>query len=624
MCGIVGILTSESDIRQEEGFVRWALRSMKHRGPDSIGIWDDGRKYMTGFVRLAIRDTSSAANQPMVSPCGHYVLSFNGEIYNTDAFIPGLEARGVKLKTTSDTEVLLHSLIHFGHEAVLPKLDGIFGFGFYDIRAGRLLLARDRAGIKPLYFSRARNCLVFSSQYDHVINHPSAKEWSIDPEVLRTYLELGFVPSGRGIVQNTELLASGSYLLVDAPGEVKFGRYYDFPAMGNEASDQAQLGEILSKSVKEQLVSDVPIGTFLSGGVDSPLVSSYAKKNASRMHSYTIAVDDKVHDESDGAQFYSRAIGTEHHVKTITQQDLIHLTQQNTEAFSEPFADFSSLPTLMLSGFVRETITVALSGDGGDELFWGYPRNVLAYRHLDLITGPRLRTLAKIAREVVLRKPRTIPLRYARVANIVEYAYRSTRIPGAEEWVSLLCDAPSATSQSYCEPLARLIPEDPSPTVLMGFLRKVEFDLHLQRILLKVDRASMFKSLEVRVPFLSNAMLDFAAGSTPAACIQGKQGKVNLKTLLSQLTGSDRAFQAKRGFSIPIGDWLRGPLRADVEGKLHNLPSGLRELISGKAVERLVRSHMVEGDDSGWLVWCLYSLVNWHDFHRNSIGRELG
>lgn len=618
MCGIVGILSSGSDIQAEAAFVRWSLRSMSHRGPDSSGIWTDGRCYLTGFVRLAIRDTSSAADQPMLSPCNNYVISFNGEIYNPEHFVPILERHGVVLRTTSDTEVLLQSLIHLGPEPVLDQADGIFAFAFYDVRQQRLTLARDRAGIKPLYYSRTKDLVLYSSQYDHLINHPANRDRPVDADALRSYLQLGYVPAGSGVIQNTELVPPGSCIVLDPSGEVRRKRYYDFPAAIQLGRSEVSVGQVLSDSVRRQLVSDVPLGTFMSGGVDSPLVSVFAKRHYPAIQSFTIGVDDPVHDERIPAETYARLIGTQHNVRTITEADLLHLIAENSRAYSEPFADFSSLPTLLLSAFVRNKITVALSGDGGDELFWGYPRNTYAFQHLRLITGPRIRILAAMGREMLLRRPRTIPLKFARGLDFIEYCYRTVFIHGAAKWAPLLVPPSPKSSPAYCEHIRQSLPEHKDEASLMGLMRKVEFDIHLQRILLKVDRASMYRSLEVRVPFLANAMLDYASSLGPRDCINGRQGKYNLKSALAQLTGSDLPMQPKRGFTIPIGDWLRGPLRKDVEDKLLQMPSELGDLISRKVVGQLLDAHMNKGQEWGWMVWALYALVNWHACHRRS------
>jgi asparagine synthase (glutamine-hydrolysing) len=302
----------------------------------------------------------------------------------------------------------------------------------------------------------------------------------------------------------------------------------------------------------------------------------------------------------------------------MVEADLLKLIDENTKAYSEPFADYSSLPTLLLSGFVRNRMTVALSGDGGDELFWGYPRNTYSFQHLRLITGSRIRVLAAVGREVLLRRRRTIPLRFARRLDFIEYCYQSTFIHGAAKWAPLLVPSPAKSVPAYVERLRESLPEPVDEASLMGIMRKVEFDIHLERILVKVDRASMYRSLEVRVPFLSNAMLDYASSLGPRDCISGRQGKSNLKASLAQLTGSDLPVQPKRGFTIPIGDWFRGPLRRDVEAKLLQLPPELDDLIPRKAVRQLLDAHFVRGEEWGWMVWALYALVNWHACHRRS------
>jgi asparagine synthase (glutamine-hydrolysing) len=554
----------------------------------------------------------------MVSPCGQYVISFNGEIYNTGRFIPALEREGVALRTSSDTEVLLHSIIYLGLDVVLDQADGMFAFAFYDVREQRLALARDRAGVKPLYYARTSDRVLYSSQYDHLINHPGSRGWQMDPGVLSSYLRLGYVPDGSGLIANTELVRAGTYIVVDTSGNVKRKRFFDFSADIAAAAAKSSLEQVLSDSVRSQLVSDVPVGTFMSGGVDSPLVSAFAKRHCEIIQSFTIGVDDPVHDERIPAEAYARVIGTQHHVRTISESDLLPLIDDNTRAYSEPFADFSSLPTLLLASFVRNKISVALSGDGGDELFWGYPRNTYAFQHLRLITGSRVRVLAEIGRELVLQRPRTIPLKFASGVDFIEYCYRATFIHGAAKWVPLLTRGVPPNSHEYCSKLRNSISITKEETSLMGLMRKVEFDLHLQRVLLKVDRATMYRSLEVRVPFLSNGMLDYAAHVGPRECIKGRHGKWNLKCALGEMMGNDLPLQPKRGFTVPVGSWLRGALRQDVEAKLLHMPEEIGGILSRKAIEQLLDAHMNRGQEWGWMIWALYALVNWHTCHRRS------
>ncbi len=321
MCGIVGVYHYKRHQQNDEGFLNRALISMHHRGPDSSGIWSNQQNYSAGFVRLSIRDLSVNGAQPMLSQCGNYCLSFNGELYNTEKYRERLQTLGVHFKSTTDTEVLLYALVKWGIEEVLQVIDGLFAFAFYDVQRNRLILARDRAGIKPLYIGKGNDGMVYSSQYDHIIDHPYIKDNALNSGAIGAYLSLGYVPENTGVVNSTFMLPHGFYAEVNERG-INIFRYFAYPSFAKPRL-QNEIGSILDKTVKAQLVSDVPIGTFMSGGVDSPLVSYYAKKYAD-LKSFNIGVDDDAMDESKAAQSFADIFKTEHYCKHITEQDLLN------------------------------------------------------------------------------------------------------------------------------------------------------------------------------------------------------------------------------------------------------------------------------------------------------------
>lgn len=619
MCGIVGSYHFKNTTQDDTSFLQWALNTMHHRGPDSNGIWTNQENYFTGFVRLAIRDLSENGNQPMLSDCNQYCITFNGEIYNTEIFKTKLQKSGVQFKSTTDTEVLLYALIRWGAEYVLQHFDGIFAFAFYDSKQNKLILARDRAGIKPLYLGKCNDGIVYSSQYDHIINHHFFQNNSIHEGSLGAYLSLGYVPENAGMIENTFLLPHGYYAVVENKTYTTY-KYFNYSIATKETNNQ-NLEDVLSESVFSQLISDVPLGTFLSGGVDSPLVSYYANK-INPIKSFTIGVDDENIDESKAAKDYANIFKTEHYCKHITETDLLKTIENNTKAFSEPFADFSSIPTLILSEYSRNKVTVALSGDGGDELFWGYPRNAkmlrqgLAFQHSKAIRA------LKLGSSKLFTQNRELIRRHIEVDDFPAFYYRSLFMTGSEYWLPQVFKGKAENAFFFDEIYQQKGCLKTDENSLMNIVRKMEFDIHLQRILIKVDRASMYHSLEVRVPLLSNSVIDYSQSLKYNSCIENGHGKINLKKLLISKSNEELVMKPKKGFVIPIGNWLKDDLKNDVHDKLLNMPTDLQGYFNKSKIELLLNEHFAGKQDWGWFIWSLFSLVNWNHQHLRNFKNE--
>jgi asparagine synthase (glutamine-hydrolysing) len=615
LCGIVGIFSFKDNVEKQTPFINWSLQTMHHRGPDSNGVWCNDKNYIAGFVRLSIRDLSEHGNQPMLSSCGKYALSFNGELYKTDTFKLRLQKEGVNFYSTTDTEVLLYGLIHWGEKYVLENFDGIFAFAFYNSNTNELILARDRSGIKPLYVGHSSKGIIYSSQYDHIINHPYIKSNVINEGAVGAYLSLGYVPENAGVVSSTFMLPHGYYVKVNSSG-YSSQRFFNYSLQQTKTSSKG-LEEILEENVKAQLVSDVPVGTFMSGGVDSPLVSYFANKHTS-LQSFTIGVNDEAMDESRAAAAYADIFKTQHYCQQITEKDLLETIDDNTKAFTEPFADFSSIPTLILSKFARQKVTVALSGDGGDELFWGYPRNLRMLKEGIIFKQNRLIRLLSFGKEKLVTNKRVIRKRHLQVNDFPAYYYKSLFINGAERWLPELFDGKIDNAFFLNELYKEKNSLEVNEQQVMNILRKLEFDIHLQRILLKVDRSSMYHSLEVRVPILSNEVINYSTSLKYRDCIKNCDGKYNLKELLISKSNKELVMQPKKGFVIPIGQWLRNELRKDLENKVMNMPGELAPMFNRKELSEIFSQHMSGNKDWGWLLWSLYSLVNWHAQHRNA------
>lgn len=611
MCGIAGSYSFQRQGINSKQYFDWCLKSMHHRGPDSNGYWSNDQNYDTAFVRLAIRDLSNHGDQPMHSACGRYVLSFNGEIYNTDKFKPALLKDGVQFISTADTEVLLYALIKWGSK-VIAHLNGIFVFAFYDKQTNELLLARDRLGIKPLYVGMAKEGLVYSSQYDHIINHPYCAGNGIDTEAVHLYMSLGYVPDGKGFFTGTQLLPHGHYMQVKESGYETVA-FYDYPVQ--TVANNNRLDQVLQQCVNQQMVSDVPLGTFMSGGVDSTLVTGAAARKT-KVKSFTIGVEDKRLDESDDAAAFAQYFNTEHQNRLVTETDLLATIQNNTAAFNEPFADFSSIPTLLLSQFARQQVTVALSGDGGDELFWGYPRNRRVFQHADIMNKHKSLRYLHYMKERLLKQPKTVSKRHLRANSLVDYYYQSLFIAGASVHAKDIVKDFSLPQPYFLQKAHDAGFHANSNVSVMNMIRKLEVDLHLQRILIKVDRASMYHSLEVRVPLLDNDMIDYSIGVDYTTCIQGDNGKANLKKLLAAQTSEALVYKPKKGFDIPMRQWLNNKIAKDVEEKLMNMPAHLAIYFNRNGLQNMLQQHKAGTFDHTWLIWAVYSLVLWDAHHK--------
>ena len=617
MCGIAGMFTFVSDDLYLDYF-SWCMDTMRRRGPDAEGMWQNQLNYITVFTRLAIRDLSVEANQPMLSECGKYVISFNGELYNTGSITQALLPYRQHFRTTSDTEILLYALQYLGVDKTLALADGMFAFAFYDLDRNRLVLARDRVGIKPLYVGSCSRGVVYSSQYDHIINHAYFRDQPLDEQVMATYLHLGYVPGGMGIVQQTYSLPQGHFLTV-ADGKTDLKRYYRYGSGDTATTLPAQPGaleSVIASSVSSQLVSDVAVGTFMSGGTDSTLVSYFANTKQP-IAAFTIGIKDHVQDETAAATAYAQCFHLRHHCKYITPADMQHLLRDNIAAFSEPFADFSSIPTLLLSAFARESVTVALSGDGPDELFWGYPRSLQAMSvspyYRQAFPGKHIRLLMG-----KIRHPKTVHVsRHWYSGSFTDYYYSTLFMTGAIQYAGQLLKATPAIPGSVEDTAGSLAQSGTSDVEIMRVIRHLEMELHLPRILLKVDRASMFHSLEVRVPWLSNDLLAYSNTVDWQDCVQHQQGKANLKTLLAKLSGTSSLLKTKHGFRIPLAEWIRGDLQQEITGTILHMPLHLADLFHRRQLEKVLAIHMNGKADLSWLIWAVYSLVQWDAFHRN-------
>ncbi|MGI9301317.1 MAG: asparagine synthase (glutamine-hydrolyzing) [Gammaproteobacteria bacterium] len=606
MCGIAGELRFSSEASGAD----WAAISalMARRGPDDEGHWSNHQCTLV-FRRLSILDLSAAGHQPIVSNDGRYVLVFNGEVYNFAELRAELLARGVSFRSHGDSEVVLYSLVEWGTGA-LDRFNGMFALGFYDIEQRCLLLARDHAGIKPLYVMSTGNGVVFASQYDQLLAHPWSRGLSVSREALGLYLRLAHIPAPYALLENTEMLEPGTWISVDSNSRTQRGRYFSFPQFETPVFEGAEALEAVdsavSNAVKRQLVSDVPVASFLSGGIDSPLVTAKMQRACpEQIEAFTIGTDGDPTDESIDAAVYAEQLNVTHTLAQATPDGALGLLSDVIDACGEPMGDYSIFPTMMVSQLASQRYKVILSGDGGDELFWGY-------------FGRSARLLRESLRlQQPLKRLRSNAKRVLGVGGVDE-RLRSRSLGHCQRTLHMHL-AESA--------LTDVFPALPAWPVSYGafdftgwnvdrtaqWLRWNEFVCHLPMVLQKVDRASMYHSLEVRVPLLDREVIDVAARVNWQTCIDLDQrlGKLPLRHSLSRHVKHQTS--GKKGFSPPMDEWLKTALRPVFEESVLAKGEILGQPVDRQALRSLFDAHLCGKRNLGWGLWPLVSLALWSE-----------
>lgn len=614
MCGIAGDLIFHNATVPK---VDWEKISsmMARRGPDDEGIWSDEGRCTLVFRRLAIIDLSCNGHQPMTACNGRFVVVFNGEIYNYKDLRKRLESQGVQFRSNSDTEVVLYALIEWGIEA-LDAFNGMFALGFYDKAEKRLLLARDHAGIKPLYYLTHSKGVVFASQYNQLLAHPLSQNLSVSQEALGLYLRLAYIPAPYALLQNSHMLEPGTWIQFTGMGHIQQGQYFNFPRCeapslkGEEALEAVDT--VIAEAVKRQLISDVPVGAFLSGGIDSPLVVANMKSaGTNTIRTFTIGTGEEATDESSDAMRYARELGVEQVIERVKPDTALNLVDKVIDACGEPFGDYSIFPTMMVSHLASQDFKVMLSGDGGDELFWGYPR-----------FGSVIQT-AKYFRQPFLW--RLVRKGIKRIAGLQDYSPDLSGCSLGEYHRAKLTHLP----KNWLGRVWPSLPSWPSDVTAFGYTcgelnhvaqwsRWSEFVGHLPYVLKKVDRASMYHSLEVRVPLLDREVINVATQLDWRECFNLSQGIGKLP--LRHALGRHTTFQSrtKRGFEVPMGSWLRTSLRERVEETLMKRDEILGLGIERKALRELFNLHLAGERDYAWGLWPILSLALWVDKYYHS------
>ena len=578
MCGVTGIISKNKNIPYLSDLLNPMVESLNHRGPDSKGIYfDENNGVALGHNRLSIIDLSTKGHQPMVSNSGRYIISFNGEIYNHLLLRNKI---GVNSWVgTSDTETILSAIEKWGIETTLEQLNGMFAFALYDKLGGGIHLCRDRAGEKPMYYGEISGDFIFASELKAFLVHPKFKR-EVNRKVLATYMKYGYVPAPYTIYKDVKKIPAGCHLIVNNGMDIKLRKYWSLgkstTANDHSINDESQirrLKELLLSSVEQQMISDVPLGVFLSGGIDSSMVASMMQSVSNKpIDTFSIGFNEKEYDESSYARSISNYLNTHHHELIIDSKMSLDVVTELPNIYDEPFADASGIPTYILAKMSRNNVTVSLSGDGADELFGGYERYYKGmgyWSKINLIPLP----IRRIMKNILLSFSNDF---YNRINNPY---FNSGKLGYKVHKIMQGLD--SSSSSEFMQRIVSIW-NDPDDVVLSGYSLDTEYQINSindfiddesyamycdfkaylpDDILVKVDRAAMAVSLETRAPFLDYRIIEFANALPTHYKIRNGMSKWILKQVLYEYIPSKYFNRPKTGFSVPIDSWLRGPLK---------------------------------------------------------------
>ncbi len=623
MCGIVGFTKYNSHI-DHEAVLGEMSSSLRHRGPDDEGFYMDPHIAL-GHRRLSIIDLSTG-HQPIFNEDKSLCVILNGEIYNYRELREDLIAKGHVFSTQTDTEVIVHLYEEY-EEQLVNHLNGMFAFALWDRNRDTLLLARDRSGKKPLYYTEINNNLIFASELKAILAYPLFKK-EIDNHSLMKYLSHEYVPSPHTIFKGVKKLAAGHSLSYKM-GKACIQKYWDYHFHQAEYQGlskeeiYSELDRLIRNSVERRLMSDVPLGVFLSGGIDSSAIVAYMAElmDAKQIKTFTIGFDEKAYDESDFARSVARHFGTDHHEKILSPKVLIDILPEVVDFMDEPFADASVMPTYLLSRFTREKVTVALGGDGGDELFMGYQtfqanRLAQVYERIPL---PIHRIMTYLAHKLpVSTHYMSFDFKVKRFLDGVhkDKQYREAHWLGAFSLDDLqtLVSGDRGISTSYKELYSEDIKYYQESDAQNDLDRLSYYYLKTfmtDQILVKVDRASMASSLEVRAPFLDVQVMDFVTSIPHKYKLKGLNTKYILKKILAQKLPKEIVKRPKRGFAIPVAQWLKGELKTLLLDQFSEDKVKREGYFNYSYIHRLMTDHFEGRQDHRKKLWTLLMFELW-------------
>ena len=634
MCGINGLFDINLDEASSIQRIQKMNSMLSHRGPDSNGFYFE-KGLAIGHTRLSILDLSNSADQPMHSFSGRYVLTYNGEIYNFKELSVLLTNKfNIKLKTTSDTEVLVNLIECLGLNEALNRIEGMFAFGLFDRKQQKLFLARDRFGEKPLYWFHQKNILYFSSEISPLINVLRDK-LSINFNSVNHFLKKSYVPNHSSIFHEVQKVEPASYIEISLekgasvpPKKIRYWNYEALAIQGSLDADRANLSyheardkleSLLDVKIQEMMVSDVPLGAFLSGGYDSSCVVSLMQKNSlKKIKTFSIGFDDAKYNEAEDAKKISEYLGTEHQELYLSERDLLDTIIDIPNIYSEPFADSSQIPTILLSKLTRSQVTVSLSGDGGDEIFGGYARYFLGERVKNTVGMLPYALRKNIKSMNLLGLPRPLikammqnsvtnfDQKYQKLINIFDYTDDANLFNKLSQFDNRFL------SQDY-----KIDSSNNLWSSNNSYFRKAMIcdavDYLPGDILTKVDIAGMSASLETRIPFLNHQIAEYAASLPLSFLHKNNTGKYILKDIVHKYIPQSLMDRPKKGFDIPLGSYLRNELRDFMESKIKYGKNNFSEEFNFEEIETVWQHHYNQEIENPNLLWNLATFFAWHE-----------
>jgi asparagine synthase (glutamine-hydrolysing) len=640
MCGIAGLWGPSGTEGELGSRARAMTDALRHRGPDDAGTWVHAEVGLAlGHRRLSIVDLSERGHQPMVSTSGRYVITYNGEIFNFLRLRAELEGLGDQFAGGSDTEVLLAAVERWGIRAAVDRFIGMFAFAIWDRSERSLVLVRDRMGVKPLYYGACRGTFFFASEL-HALRADPAFDRTIDEDSVALLSRFACIPDPSTIYQHARKLPPGCILeLRSADQDAQPERYWSVDAVAAQArtrpftsTDEAreELASIFSDSVGLRMIADVPLGAFLSGGIDSSLVVAWMQKQSTApVSTFTIGYDERAYDEASDAAAVARHLGTDHHELRVGTRDVQAVIEDLVDVYDEPFADSSQIPTLIVSRFARKHVTVVLTGDGGDELFVGYNRHVWGQRAADMVRRIPLRLRLLGSRALDVSGSGFWDRVSDRVGPLVPSALR-VRTPG-DKMAKLAALLPSRSSRDVYaslvsspgrgEALVRGGPHRGGPLEHLSWPRDLSFPeaaaLADAKVflpgdpLVKVDRATMSVGLEARQPLLDHRIAELAWRMPLDYKIRGGVGKWILRELLATAVPRRLFERPKMGFGVPIGAWLREGLRPWAEDLLSAQSLSTTGVFEPRAVRALWQQHQSGHRNYNVELWSVLMTQGW-------------
>lgn len=659
MCGIAGILEHATGgaSGNVSGAIALMVAAIAHRGPDAQGIWQDRTEGIhLGHRRLSILDLSEAGAQPMSSPCGRFVVVFNGEIYNHLEIRRALEADGAVAdwRGHSDTETLCTAISRWGLFSTLRRAFGMFAIAVWDRRLRILQIARDRMGEKPVYVAHTEEAWAFGSELKALYKAPGFRP-RVDERAIEAFLTYGYVPEGHCIFKDVFKVSPGSLLTLAADAgpsrEQVYERFHEL-AFNNEREElrgraawepdslSRQMEELLGSVVEEQMLSDVPLGCFLSGGIDSSLVASLMQvRRDTQVRTFSVGFAEHHFNEAPHAARVARHLGTDHTEFILSEEDALAVIHELPEVYDEPFADSSQIPILVLCRHARRSVTVALTGDGGDEVFGGYNRHVLGpelWRMASRIpiwlrspVGSALKMLDRLAamEGTALRRwsqkfglPVTAIDKSARIAAALSKARKLEDL--YEQFVQMLTREERALIQLALPVAERELPvlEGVPPLDDAEWMMAMDSQTYLPGdILVKLDRAAMSSSLETRAPFLDARVVRAAWQLPPGARISDRRGKVILRDILDRHLPHELTSRQKQGFAVPLDRWLRGALRSWADQLFARDDLARFAGLDSDRIGDLWQDHLARKANHGHKLWTILSLFAWLNHNADAL-----